>query len=251
MKSIHPGISSFFILILLLTVQSVCSGSSFGDKNLKGDSLQTHSDTSHVKPKHHLTCKPTTDFDQRFSFIRNQSVNIWGQRGGVLFNDELKVGLGAYYMDDTKMKSTRITSVTGIPQRYLTQSLIFGTAYIEPYILRRKYWELSVPFELGYGKSSSKFYETSDDAFVRSKSKDFLPAGAGLSLSFKLPALPHFKPLSWVGINFLAGYRYCLLENVFKTDYDGAFWSISGAIFLDRASDDIKAWKLKRKMENL
>jgi hypothetical protein len=152
-------------------------------------------------------------------------------------------------MNDTKMMSRRF----GIsnPNHYLKQSLLFGTAYIEPFLLRRKYWELSVPFELGYGQASSKVYETSNDLFLRSNSKPFLPTGAGLSLSFKLPAMPHFKPLSWIGINFLAGYRYCLLENVFKTDYDGAFWSISGAIFLDRVSDDIKAWRKQRKLDSL
>ncbi|HXC03520.1 MAG TPA: hypothetical protein VNZ86_02135 [Bacteroidia bacterium] len=214
----------------------------------KEDSLKT--DSTRIRHRRTTTWKPTTDFDQRFSFIHNQSVNIWGQRGGVLINDEWKTGIGVYYMNDTKMLSRQIAATGGAARHYLTQSLLFGTGYIEPFLLRKKYWELSVPVEFGYGQSAAKIYQSSDDAFVRSTSRVFLPAGAGLSLSLKLPALPHFKPLSWVGINFLAGYRYCLLQNSYKTDYDGAFWSISGAIFLDRVSDDWKLWKRNRKLKN-
>jgi hypothetical protein len=247
----RPLIAGFALLLFLLLNNQEIRGAkhSIYPDGKKDTTLVQASDTIHAISRRHTTIKPTTDFDQRFSFIRNKSVNIWGQRAGILLNDHLKVGLGAYYMNDTKMMSRRFG--TGNSNRYLKQSLLFGTAYIEPFLLRRKYWELSIPFELGYGQASSKIYETSNDLFLRSNSKPFLPAGVGLSLSFKLPALPHFKPLSWIGINFLAGYRYCLLENVFKTDYDGAFWSISGAIFLDRVSDDIKTWRKQRKLNDL
>jgi hypothetical protein len=215
------------------------------------DSVQkAHTDTGYVCNHHHYSIKPTTDFDQRFSFIRNNAVNIWGQRAGILLNEKIKFGFGIYYMDDTKI-NRRNTATVANSAHYVKQSLLFGTTYVEPFLLRRKYWELSVPFEVGFGKASSKVFETSSDLFLRSTSKDFIPAGAGLSLSFKLPALPHFKPLSWIGINFLAGYRYCLLQNVYKTDYDGAFWSVSGAIFLDRVFDDCRTWKRNRRMRNL
>jgi hypothetical protein len=207
------------------------------------DTLKPLKDSTSVC-KHHTTVKPTTDFDQRFSFIRNYSVNIWGQRGGILVNDEWKFGLGAYYMNDTRMNA-RVTN----PSHYLKQNLLFGTAYAEPFLIRKKYWELSVPFEIGYGKAGSSTYESANDELIRTRSKDFIPTGAGLSLSLKFPSIGRFKPTSWVGVNFLAGYRYCLLENVFKTDYDGAFWSISGALFLDRIFDDMRARKRAKRGE--
>jgi hypothetical protein len=198
-----------------------------------------------VKPtQSHVTIKPTTDFDQRFSFIRSQSVNIWGQRAGILLNDWLKLGVGGYYMNDTRLNN-RISKVSPAVH-YSKTSLIFGTAYIEPYLLRRTYWELSVPFEAGYGKADSKVYAQTGDVLLRANTRNFVPTGAGLSLSLKFPPIGRFKPTSWVGINFLAGYRFCPLQSVYKTDYDGAFWSISGAIFLDRMSDDYKARKKYR-----
>ena len=219
--------------------------------DISGDTLpDKFSDSVKLKSVHKNTYKPSTDFDQRFSFIRSQSVNIWGQRAGVVLNDWLKFGIGVYYMSNTKMMGLRLIANSSIPVHYSQQSLVFGTGYIEPFLIRRTYWELSVPFEIGFGKSFSKVYNTSNDSYLRSNSKDFIPTGAGLSLSVKFPTLPHFKPLSWIGVNFLAGYRYCLLQNDFKTSYDGAFWSVSGAIFLDRISDDYRAWKRNRKIEN-
>jgi hypothetical protein len=241
------GILSFVIFLTSFRIQS--ANVSVPDAPIHADTLhKQHGDSTSLL--HHTTIKPTTDFDQRFSFIRNNPVNIWGQRGGILINDWLKVGVGGYFMNDTRINIKRQGFQGNVTKRYLKQSLLFGTGYVEPFLIRRTYWEISIPVEAGYGKASSSFYRTSNDVFIRSNSKDFIPAGAGLSFSFKLPALPNFKPLSWIGINLLAGYRYCLLQNVYKTDYDGAFWSISGAIFLDRISDDCKAWKRKKKMEH-
>jgi hypothetical protein len=200
-----------------------------------------------LRPPRKISIKPTTDFDQRFSFIRSQSVNIWGQRGGILINEWLKVGVGAYYMNDTRLNTRKATILPS--QHYSETSLIFGTAYIEPFLTRRKYWELSVPLEVGYGKTNSKVYQETTETLVRATSRGFLPTGAGLSVSLKPPAIGSFKPTSWIGINFLAGYRYCPLSSVFRTDYNGAFWSISGALFLDRIFDDYRCWKLKRKTE--
>jgi len=200
-------------------------------------------DTVSVK-EHRRVLNPSTDFDQRFSFIRSQPVNIWGQRVGVVINDKFKVGVGGYFLDDV-LKSTRVFQ-DGSTQ-YIKRNLLFGTGYIEPFLFRKKYWEMSIPVELGYGQSTAKFYQTSTDLYIKTSNKNFIPAGTGLSFSVKLPALPHFQATRWIGINFLAGYRYCLFEDIFKTDYDGWFWSISGAIFLDRVADDYRGWKNKRR----
>lgn len=188
-------------------------------------------------PAHSI--KPAFDFDQRFSFISAKQVNIWGARAGLLVNERFKTGVGAYFLND-KLKT--LTTAGGTARR----NLYFGTGYFEPFIFRSTYVELSVPFEAGFGKSLYRTYDASGetDSTVRTS---FIPTGAGLSLSFKLPPIGRFKPTRWIGINFLAGYRYCLLENYFQTDYNGAFWSISGAIFLDRVTDDCKAWQQQHK----
>lgn len=192
-----------------------------------------------------VSLKPAFDFDQRFSFIRGAQVNIWGERAGVLINDKFKAGIGGYWLAQ-KLKSVALLDPYGNPLYYARRNLYFGTAYIEPFLLRRRIFEISVPFELGYGESFFKSYDSHTNVLVASHQKPFIPLGASLSFSFKCPRIGGWRPPSWFGINFLAGYRYCVLENEFKTDFDGLFWSISGAIFLDRFSDDLHYWKGKR-----
>ncbi|HTL82776.1 MAG TPA: hypothetical protein VL651_13780 [Bacteroidia bacterium] len=204
-------------------------------------------------PKKKNTFKPAFDFDQRFSFIRKKEVNIWGARAGVLINDKFKVGIGAYFLKD-KLKSIAIDS-GGAPLYHATRDLYFGTLYYEYFLFRFKFVEFSIPLEAGGGKSVFLVYDNATGVQVNRTVKFFLPTGAGLSLSFKLPPIGKFKPTRWFGINFLAGYRYCAFqgkfENIFphrfETDYNGPFWSVSGAIFLDRVSDDTKEWKMKRR----
>ena len=209
------------------------------------DSLFNKMDTIKTRDKKYA---PAFDLDQRFSFIRDQSVNIWGYREGVIINGKFKTGIGEYFLLD-KLKSKKL-DVNGEPLTYGKRSLIFGTVYFEPFLWRKKYWEMSIPIELGFGRSYFKVYDTQTNTFMGSTTTYFIPSGGGLSLSFKLPAVLGWRPTRWVGINFLAGYRYDFLERYFGTNYDGAYWSISGAIFLDRIQDDIRYWKKKKDDRN-
>ena len=154
------------------------------------------------------------------------------------------MGVGGYFLKD-KLKGSKLYN-SSTPDFYVERNLFFGTGYIEPFLFRKSWWELSVPFEIGFGKTILKDYAVNNDQLIGSGVKYFFPTGVGLSLSLKLPPGKRFKPLRWAGINFLTGYRYDLDEHVYNTDYDGFFWSISGAIFLDRIVNDYKSWRVKR-----
>jgi hypothetical protein len=224
-KRVIPALVAIFLLVTAASAQ---------------DSLA-------IPQKKKYTFKPAFDFDQRFSFIRSKEVNIWGQRAGVLVNEKFKVGGGIYFLHD---KQKNITLDIGASAAYNAfRNLYFGTCYFEPFVFRYKFVEFSIPIEAGFGKSIYKVYNASSGELLSTEKRDFLPTGTGLSLSFKLPPIGRFKPTRWFGINFLAGYRYCLLENYFQTHYNGAFWSVSGAIFLDRVTDDYRDWHRKRQQK--
>jgi len=206
---------------------------------------------------HKNSFKPAFDFDQRFSFIRKKEINIWGARFGVLVNEKFKVGIGAYFSKDN-LKSFAIDS-GGQPTYYAHRNLYFYTGYFEWFIFRYKFVEFSIPLEAGGGKSVFQVYDNTTNVLVNRTAKYFIPTGAGLSLSVKLPPVGRFKPTRWFGINFLAGYRYCafqgkfenLFPHRFETDYNGFFWSVSAAIFLDRFTDDYSEWHHKRKQQKM
>ncbi|WP_266367745.1 hypothetical protein [Tellurirhabdus rosea] len=192
------------------------------------------------------------DTDQRFFFFRTpfgdrsgpDAFNIWGIRAGLLFPRKYKLGLG-YYV------GRQLFSRPGIvPEPYtrLTRRLSYLTAYYEPYLFRRKFWELSVPVEAGFGTVRYDSFNYPNQARTRRRGY-FVPTGAALSLSLKFPELRRLRALRWFGVNFIGGYR--VVPYVQSTDsqlgYNGFFYSISPAFFLDRFTVDYKKWRARQK----
>ncbi len=198
-----------------------------------------------------LNLKPTTDFDQRFSFINKEGVNIWGYRVGVVVNDKFKTGIGGYFLnqDTTVVKTDR----SGNPTSKLQRKLYFGTIYYEPFLFRKELVEMSLVFELGYGRAvldsaNSKRNGNRPATVVSTEDKqDFVPAGVGVSFNFKIPEIKHLHFLTYIGINAMTGLRKTIFESDLKNNFDGWYWSIGSAIFIDRMFADAKAKKLKKK----
>jgi len=199
-----------------------------------------------IPPPHKLTLKPTTDFDQRFSFVGKQDANIWGYRVGVFVNDKFKTGIGGYFLN----QDTSVVRVdrAGKPLNKLQRTLYFGTIYYEPFLFRKEVIEMSLVFEAGYGKAildSSK--RTRNGTFTDKQIKqDFVPAGVGISFNFKIPDIRHLHFLTYIGINALLGLRKTIFESDLKYNYDGWYWSIGGAIFIDKIFTDAKEHKRKK-----
>ncbi len=206
--------------------------------------------------------KPTGDFDQRFSFIddNNKEVNIWGYRIGLLVNDRYKVGIGGYTFKanfDAKKDSARIRTrtVTNISQ--VSQSVYFGTMYLEPYLIRRRRWEMSLIMELGYGSATidstntNKVYvgrnTTTTNTNVTIK-EPFVPIGMGLSFNLIIPDKKGWHFLTYFGLNAIVGMRTVILDSDFKENYDGFFYSLGTAIYIDRIFTDISGKKKKKQV---
>jgi hypothetical protein len=231
------------LLFKLLIVMLMCNSSQL----LAQDSNKL----SVVTPTKKLNLKPTTDFDQRFSFIDKEGVNIWGYRVGVVVNDKFKTGIGGYFLnqDTTVVKTDRF----GNPTSKLQRKLYFGTIYYEPYLFRKQLVEMSLVFELGYGRAvldsaNSKRNGNRPATIVSVEDKqDFVPAGVGISFNFKIPDIKGLHFLTYIGINAMTGLRKTIFESDLKNNFDGWYWSLGSAIFIDRMFADAKAKKLKRK----
>jgi hypothetical protein len=195
-------------------------------------------------PKKKLSLKPTTDFDQRFSFIGGGGVNIWGYRVGVVVNDKFKTGIGGYFLQQ-ETSGIRVDA-DGIPFNQLKKSLYFGTIYYEPYLFRRKRWEMSMVFELGYGKAVLDSTNKIRGRFLTKTEKQvFIPAGMGYSVNFIIPDIRHLHFLTYMGLNGMIGLRKAVFESDLKYNFDGWYWSIGTAIFLDKIFADIKKGRKK------
>jgi len=196
----------------------------------------------------HHSIKPTTDFDQRFYYTTGEIQNVWGYRAGVLINDKWKLGIGGYYMNKTTDIGTAATtfSRTSTDPYTLHQKLYLGTVYYEPYLYRRNLWETSIVLETGYGRTVNYTTDKTPGTATPANNSLIIPAGLGLSVNLKLPALFHVQFFRWIGINAMVGYRTAIYQQDKQYNYNGAYWSLSGAIFLDRMFEDFNAWKKQR-----
>ena len=196
------------------------------------------------------TVEPTFDFDQRFYYTPDWRQNIWGYRGGIIIDKKYKLGIGAYYENDKK----EFDITTGLAQRFkcsdpftLQQKMVMASFYYEPFLYRAELWETSIVSEIGYGKVKQAYIFEANKSLSFANNGVVIPFGLGWSVNLKGPIIPKFKPISWLGVNFIAGYRTDILFNsVNNTSFNGWYWSLSGAFYLDRISNDIKAYKKKK-----
>ena len=203
--------------------------------------------------------KPTGDFDQRFSFIgnNNKDVNIWGYRIGLLVNDRFKVGIGGYTFKanfDAKRDSVRLRTRTVTSISQVSQTIYFGTMYLEPYLIRRRRWEMSLLVELGYGTAtidstnSNKVYvgrNITTNSTTNTIKEPFVPIGMGLSFNLIIPDKKGWHFLTYFGLNAIVGMRTVILDSDFKQNYDGFFYSLGTAIYIDRIFTDISGKRKK------
>lgn len=210
----------------------------YGYSQMVADSAAVVKKDSLPKKKR-LSLKPAGDFDQRFSFIGNGGVNIWGYRIGALVNDTYKVGIGGYFL---KQESSGVKlDATGVPINQLTKSLYFGTIYYEPFLFRRKRWEMSMVFELGYGKAELDSSNKIRGRFLtKTEKQDFVPAGMGYSVNFIIPDIKGLHFLTYIGLNGMLGLRKAVFNSDLKYNYDGWYWSIGSAVFIDKIFSDLK-----------
>jgi len=220
-----------YCMILLVLISNTISAQ---------DSIQ------HKRPKTKIF--PTTDFDQRFSFVAKEDANIWGYRIGVVVNEKFKVGIGGYFLnqDTSVVRYDR----SGNPTAKLQRNLYFGTIYYEPFLFRKKFVEMSIVFEAGYGNavldSNIKVVQGRNITYKTNENRQaFVPIGVGISYNFKMPDIKHLHFLTYVGINAMIGLRKTILESDLRSSYDGWYWSIGGAIFLDKMVADLKGRKKK------
>ncbi len=190
--------------------------------------------------------EPAFDFDQRFYYFQHRWANVWGYREGLLINEKFKVGVGEYYMNENVSGPPIPKNInTDLPLSH-NQKLYFGTAYFEPFLYRREYFETSLVFEGGYGRTVNTFQNPASGFVYDHYNKYFIPAAAGLSINVKFPAFFGWRAFRWFGINFVTGYRTSLWQGDIVHDYSGYYWSISSAIFLDRIFDDLRGRKHKK-----
>ncbi|MFD2570405.1 hypothetical protein ACFSUS_07150 [Spirosoma soli] len=207
-----------------------------------GDTLEFRKNEHPDKPKFIF------ELDQRFFYFKDADlpllrnpINVWGARAGFLLPANVKVGIGYYFTGQQIHESWEGYDV-------VYRRLQYATTYIEPYFFRRKYWELSLPLEVGLGAARYDVIDI-DNQQADSRRTVAVPLSIGLSVSVKFPPLRGLRALRWFGVNLMSGYRYTLQQQVpiGPATLNGVYYSVSPAVFLDRFYEDFSAWRQARR----
>lgn len=183
----------------------------------KNDSLKTF----RVKKIQHYF-----NLDNRNSYIKDKPANILGIQFGIIIKDKHIFGIGAYQIIRFIPKETILKLSKPLDNlRYLT-------LFYEYNIINKRFFELDIPFEMGFGSYLLSKANLPDKKF------GFFPFGAGLEIVL--------KPLKWIGFSSMGGYRY-VYEEQKNLSLDGFYYSLGLWIDLQEIIREVKFYGFQKK----
>ena len=181
--------------------------------------------------------------DNRNSFVQESAVRIVGLNVGVVPRGKhYRLGVGAYtlrrsyadlytYSGKGKNQKLKDTLTPALDLTYFTPNFTYT-------FFQRRYFELSVPLDVGLGRSH--YTITDEKGKVTTDNKGlFIPAEIGLGVLL--------KPTRWVGISGAAGYRVSLKEIDYKEDFDGWYYSYRLNLFVGNIWHDCRQYQQRRR----
>jgi hypothetical protein len=214
----------FLVLLISLTVLNAQTNYTYED--YINDSLRI------VKPK---LIRPQIRIDSRVSFFENQTINIYGYDAGILAKDKLRLALGYYRINNDLPAKKEIDGVN----TNISLVVNCGSLNTEMIFYNSRYFSAGFPFELGFGEYDLK-YETAEGRKFISKKSGYLGfANFGLSLTF--------KPIRFIGLKGMAGYRKSLYPNEREFGFNGLFTSIGLNVDVREIIKDVQLYKLKKR----
>lgn len=151
--------------------------------------------------------KPTLifSFEKRNSFVQDATADLNGIKLGVDFDNKVKITLARYKLvaDIVEQKTVKTNAGKDTTVRANLQMLYVapGAEYV---IYKDDVWQVSVPVEVGFGKSYFEYF------VQRSERKKILDQ----SILLIEPGISgHYKLVKWIGLGFGAGYRSMLQNN--------------------------------------
>lgn len=179
---------------------------------------------------------PFLVLDTYQSFIGNKSADVFGFRGGVEWNHLWRFGAGynkisADIIEYKTLPSSEIPFAkndTVKAQLYLTYYPVMA----EYIFFRQDPWQMSIPFQIGYGKSYFQYFDINDKG-RKIFSRGVMVSQTGLNAQYKI--------IRWVGVTAGVGYRIMLKNNPeIETQMNSPVFAVGIKIFLGEVVKSIR-----------
>ncbi|MBA3682907.1 MAG: hypothetical protein H0W73_17345 [Bacteroidetes bacterium] len=180
--------------------------------------------------------RPQLRIDNRTIFFKGQALNVHGFDAGVLLKEKLRLTLG-YYALNSNLEAYKKTE-NGIDYERNIK-LRYGGINTEFIYKNTRYFSLGMPIDFGFGKNTLQYTRIVDGEIYETKS------GFIFSTEFGLSAI--FKPIRWIGIKGILGYRKTLLEKADEFYLDGVFTSVGLYLDIREIIRDVRMFKIKKK----
>lgn len=139
-------------------------------------------------------------------------------------------------MTQQSQRASRRLNDSRTIDRYLL--LNYATFFYQYVMLDKRFLEIDVPLEIGFGKFTNKQIDTDNGDVILNESGVIVPTGAGLQFVL--------KPFRWIGFSTTGGYRYVLDKNV-DLDFNGLYYSFGLWLDIRQIYREIKFFGYTRK----
>src|SRR5688500_579531 len=103
--------------------------------------------------------RPTVKLDSRNSFIASQRAKIVGIKFGADYDNILRVGIGASFLNSDRFKTYHLLNdeLNKIDTITAKLNFYYVCGYAEYIFYRDKRWQFSIPLQVGVGNSGYKY----------------------------------------------------------------------------------------------
>jgi len=180
--------------------------------------------------------RPQVRLDNRPTFYQHQSFILNGFDAGVLLKEKMRLTLGYYKMED-KLKDTKMPVDSTSGGRILRMEL--GAINSEIIYSNSRYFSLGMPLEIHTGYNEFRELKVNSDDVVSTEKGLIALVNFGLSVTF--------KPIRWIGLKGMVGYRKQAYNQLKDVNFDGVLTAIGLNIDFREIVKDVQMMRLKRK----
>ena len=226
-----------WLLIIILFPPFFAFSQNLSDKQLhQKDSLHEKLIADSARIFRFQKVRPFLNIDQRNSFIRDAPINIYGLQLGVILHERHGLGLGGYTITSTgkqkvKTKINKDLDVT----RVLDMKYI--TLFYQYTVVDKRFFEIDLQAEFGGGVFHTKLYDTKTWKLLFDRSANLAVTGIGPQLTI--------KPLPWIGISGMAGYRFTFEKNA-NLNFNGLYYAYGLWFDVRQTIRDIRYYLIKK-----
>jgi hypothetical protein len=180
--------------------------------------------------------RPQFKFDNRASFYERQALSINGFDVGLLLLEKLRVTVGYYGMKG-RLKSYDLTREDEKFGRLI--QLSYGSLNTEFIYKNTRFLSWGMPLEIGAGVN------TFQDKNITTGETLATETGALMFVNFGLSAT--YKPMRFLGLKGMVGYRKVAFNQVKDFNFDGFFTAIGLNVDVHEIVTDVKMIRLKKR----